>query len=1018
MFCDLVGSTEIAERFDPEIVREILLAYQGCCARVVRRFDGWVGKYLGDGLLVFFGYPRAHEDDARRAVLAGLEMVDEVAALGRTDERVHGVDLALRVGVHTGLVVAAEQGSDRPDQHELFGATTNLASRIQTAADPNSVLISRSTFDLVRGYFEVVELGPTELRGAIRPVELFRVVRPTPAETRLDAVQVRADLVDREAERAWLVEAWERARAGGAAAVLVEGEPGIGKSHLVESLKDHARDCEAQQLTLQCSPYHRNTLLHAVARFLRRQVQPDEDVEGTWKRLGSLVAGAAPAPVDDLCLLAGLADITLPPEVPPPEMTPERRREALFDALTAWVARTAAAAPLLVLLEDLHWADPSTLELFHRLVTGGGADRVLVVLTSRPGHGFTAPVETLRLEPLDPQHRHALVDQVSGERVLPPALRAVVAERSDGIPLYIEELTRMLLTLDDSGTSLPEADPFLDIPATLHDLLMARLDQFPAEKQLAHVVATAGPSASLDLVARLLEQTEDAIRASLRPLLRAGILGLDRTGTTCVFRHVLLRDAAYQSQLRSSRRELHAQIADLLREDFREIGDTQPELLAGHLFEGGRPLSAAEEWYRAGQRMAAQGAHTEATALYHKALAAVEAHREGARGTELELALQGSLGCSLLALQGYTSPEVEHAYTRAVELASAVERQPGMATRFGLWAYWVVRGDQDTASLLARQALEVAEASGREPDIVQASCMLGYNEFYAGRFEPARRLLEIGATWRFSPDEIELPHDPGVASLAMLAPTMWILGQPHEARRIMAEALERADALGFPWGAFTRAYAQTYAAWFSVLAGDPTAAVTHASRAVAVATEYQFPTWFAAGSLHLAIGRALAGSAPDMVPVIGDGVEMWRGAGAGLFLTYYRYGQAVACRLAGYTEGARDAVDQGLAEADAGREQFQKAELLRLRGELDLDLTPERIDEATADLVAAADVARAQGAWAFELRALTSLHRVRARQGRAGDTAAQLATVLASFADAESVPEVADARVALDEAPA
>jgi class 3 adenylate cyclase/tetratricopeptide (TPR) repeat protein len=1018
LFCDLVGSTGMAERVDPEVLHEILLAYHRSAAETIDRFGGSIGKFMGDGMLAYFGHPRAHEDDPRRAVLAGLELVDEVARIGREVAARYGLELAARVGVHTGLVVVAELGAGARREHDIVGASANVAYRIQGEADPHTVLISGATHELVRGYFIVSPVGARTLRGVSRGVELYRVLRPSGAESRLEAVRRRTPLVGREAERATLVEAWERARAGSAQTVLVQGEPGIGKSRLVEHLEQHVADDGGLCVRLQCSPYHTNTLLFPVARLLRQQARSqdedeDDDEDGPWSRLRRFVEAVGPVPDHDLCLLATFADIPVPPHVQSPVLTAERRREELIRTLMAWLQRAVTVAPVLLVVEDLHWADPTSLDVLTRLAQRAAGGPLLMVFTARPAHEYTDPVPTLRLEPLPVADRERMVALLTCDAPVSPAVAARIVERSDGVPLYIEELARMLATMDDADVG-PGPLPTLDIPATLHDLLAARLDQLPAQRHLAQLAATVGLGAPLPLLAALLSTDEASVTAALRPLVDAGLLHIE--GGTCWFRHALLRDAAYQSQLRSDRRELHRRVAAALIDHFPEMCEIQPELLAEHFFESEQPVRAAEAWHRAGQRMAYHGAHTEATGYYRQALAALASAGTDEETVQLELSIQDSLGLSLLALNGYTSPQAEQAYARALELTARVEQTPAATTLFGLWAYWVVRGDHGKAMTLARESLAAARASGRRADILHSSCLLGYSEFYVGNFVAASELLAIGSGYDLGAEEIPLPHHPAVASLVNLAPTLWILGRQREARDALASGLELAEGLGPPWGPFTRAYAFTFAAWFHELAGDAQAAVRYATRAVEVSGEHGFPTWLGAGTLHLGIAQAMAGAPLESTFIIESALHMWRAAGAELFVTYYLYGLALARRDGGDHQGACRAIEEAVACAENRSERFVEAELHRVRGELLLD-ADERSDEGVAELWRAVDLSRQQGAATFELRALTSLHRARHPRTDKAGTAALLEARLSSF-PVEGTLEVDQARAALAVQPA
>lgn len=991
LFSDLVGSTAIFQQLDPETVRDILLAYQGRCAEVVGRFGGHIGRFMGDGILIYFGYPIAHEDDARRTVLVGLQLVEAVQALSRETSRDHGVSLAVRVGIHTGVVIAGEMGSGEwRERHDVVGATPNVAYRVQSAANPDTVVISPATYDLVGGYFVVEDLGPQHLRGLAQPVPLYRVVAASGAESRLEAEPSWSPLIGRQQELAALSAHWERARSGPPTAVVVEGEPGIGKSRLVEALKDHAESGGGRCLTLQCSPYHANTVLHPVVRHLERTVGKDDGDE-------------------EVALLASLASLAMPPGHADPRSTPEQRRERLFEAILAWLDRLALEAPLLLVTEDAHWSDPSTLELLERIVIRVRAGRMLTVVVTRPEleAPWLAGLEHIRVEPLTVPDRRQLAAAVVDERRLPEALCELIADRSDGVPLYIEELTRMVARAGAGGEgSLERAtQQSPEIPASLHDLLSARLDQFPKEKHIAQIVATIGDGASIALLQRVLGTDEQALRVGLAPLLAGGILRLDEaaTGVGCTFRHALVRDAAYQSLLRSRRQELHRRTAEVMEGQFREMTELQPELLAEQLFQGGDRTRAAELWFRSGCRAAGQAAHTEAVAHYQLALSALGTIEAGSAA--LELGLQIALGGSLLALRGYTSPEAERAYQRAIELSEQVEGQPDVSTRYGLWAYWVVRGDHAVASQLAGQCLSTARRLRRDDDIAFASALLGYQRFYAGAFEEARGLLETAADHRFTEPPAGVPQDMTVAALANLAPTLWILGHPGEARQAVARGLARAEGLTFSTGPFTCAFSHAFASWFFQLAGDSEAARTHARSAVKVSTEYGFTTWVAAGTLHLAIAEAASGSPETALPTLESWLGMWRDGGAQLFVTYFLHRLAETRRSVGDLTGAYEAAHDGLREARARGERFHEAELLRLRGELAFELG--RGADASDDLVGAIAVARGQGARAFELRAASSLHRL---LGAGTET---LRRVVESFPSHAEMPELTDARAAL-----
>lgn len=996
LFSDLVGWTGICEELDAEVAREILGAYHERCGASVVACGGSVGQFLGDGILAFFGHPVAYEDNGYRAVLAGLRIVNEVGDLTRQSARAYGCELAVRVGIHSGLVVAEELVGTEAHAN-VVGSPLNLTHRIQSEAAPGTVFISEATYELVQGWFEVVPEGRHTLRGVAAPMPLYRVLRPTGAETRSEASPHRSSLVGRETELRTLVSAWERATAGGVHGLVVVGDAGIGKSRLLEAAQSHVATTGGGGLILQCSPHHLNSAFHPLARMVDR-------------RAPGLGAGCE----EHLELLAGLLDVGTPNRAASLELTPEQRRELIFGAFGALLRDATRDQPLLLVVEDLHWADPSTAELLTRVLGAVDIDRVLVAMTTRPrsGPSLGEEVTTLELAPLPTEHRLELVEDVSAGAPLSANDRALISRRSDGVPLYIEELTRMLAR-DESEGGHGRGGPGVAqrVPSTLQDLLTARLDQFPREKSVAQLVAAVGPSAPVPLLQRLLGFPQESdVRAAVAPLVDARILQEtdERISTSLSFRHSLLRDAAYESQLHSERRTLHRRIAEILDESFPAIVDAEPERLAAHLFEGGEHGRAAGLWARAGQRLAGQAAHAEAAAHYRSALDALQRSEASGQHPDpaFEVAIQTGLGYSLLPLQGYTSAEGEAAFRTAADLASTAPGGVDVATRFGLWAYHIVVGDHGLALSIAEQCLASAEASGREDERLQANSMLGIQHFYMGTFDAARACLEVGAGYDFPEDQTPTPQDPAVASLVILAPLLWMTGQPTEARSALDAGLARAQELAFPVGPFTRAYAHAYAAWFYQLASDPVGSAEHARITIDISEEYGFATWLAAGSFHQAIAASWLGPLEAAVASIEAAVAAWQGAGANLFLPYLFLSLADARRRAGDPIAARRAVDEGLAHTTRRNERFMEAELLRLRGELVSEMDPEHPEAAEGDLLAAVAVARKQGARAFELRAATSLHALR----ESPESAEMLRQVLGTFDPGAKMREVDEAR--------
>ena len=601
MFCDLADSTALASQLDPEDLREVVRAYQQTCAEVIQRFDGYIAQYLGDGLLVYFGYPQAHEDDALRAVHAGLEIVEAMRVLNARLEEVRGIRLAVRLGIHTGQVVVGEMGGGARHEQLALGETPNLAARLQSLAALDTVVISAATLHLVQGYMECQELGIHTVKGVTSPVSVYRVLRSSVAQGRLDAVSVRGltPFVGRGSEMALLLERWVQVKEGTGHVVLLSGEAGIGKSRLVQVLKDHALGEAHTRLECRCSPYHQNSALYPLIDLLHRTLGWQEH-EGSAERLEKLehALGQYRLPLDaTVPLLAALLSLPLPDgRYPTLTLTPQRQKQKTLEAILTMVLELTERQPVLFIVEDLHWIDPSTLEFLGLLIDQGPTVRLLTLLTYRPsfqppwmGRAHITPFTLTRLPAAQVE---AMVARLTSGKPLPAEVLHHVVTKTDGVPLFVEELTKMLL---ESGL-LTEADdrymlagplPSLAIPATLHDSLMARLDRLAAVKVVAQLGATLGRQFSYGLLQAVSPMDESTLQHALQQLVDAELLY--RRGVppqaTYLFKHALIQDAAYESLLKSTRQQYHLRTAQAVAERFPDLVETQPELLAHHYTE-------------------------------------------------------------------------------------------------------------------------------------------------------------------------------------------------------------------------------------------------------------------------------------------------------------------------------------------------------------------------------------------------------------------------------------------------
>ncbi len=666
MFCDLVGSTALAQRLDPEDMREIIGAYQKRVAKVVARYDGFVAKYMGDGVLVYFGYPQAHEDDAERAARAGLKLAETIHRI-RLQADVE--PLQVRIGIATGVVVVGDLiGSGEAQERGVVGETPNLAARLQALAEPNAVVVAASTYRLVGGLFEYEDLGALEVKGYAEPVRVWRVCGRSAAESRYEALHPATavtPLVGREEEVELLLRRWRQVTSGDGQVVLFSGEPGIGKSRLIAALQERIEGEPHTRLRYFCSPYHQDSALHPILEQLERAAgfRRDDAPEVRLEKLETLLSQTSPLD-QDVALLAELLSLPVTDRSSPQDFTPQRKKEKTFEVLLRQLKALVQWQPVLMIFEDVHWIDPTSHELLDLIIERVRRLPVLLLATFRPE--FPLPwtgqphVTTVTLNRLDRRDGAALVKRIAGSKsALPGDIVDEIVERTDGVPLFVEELTKAVLEAnthdhDAIGPLAAAPLPALAIPATLHALLMARLDRLgPAAKEIAQIGAAVGREFSYELLAAIAPRNAVELQNALDPLVEAGLLfqrGAPQAAYT--FKHALVQDAAYGTLLRGKRRELHARIAAVLEAQFPDTVETQPELLARHLTEAGLVGPAIGYWRRAGTRARRRSADVEAARHFRRALALAESLPDTRERDELELDLCIELGGALVATSG------------------------------------------------------------------------------------------------------------------------------------------------------------------------------------------------------------------------------------------------------------------------------------------------------------------------------------------------------------------------------
>jgi TOMM system kinase/cyclase fusion protein len=1040
LFCDLVDSTVLASQLDPEEWREVVRAYQDTCAKVIARFEGHIAQYLGDGLLVYFGYPLAHEDDAQRAVRAGLGMIEALGPLNTRLAREQGVHLAVRLGIHTGLVVVGDVGGGTRQEQLALGDTPNLAARLQGIAAPNALVISAATLPLLSGFFAYQSLGTPLLKGFTQPLEVYQVLYESTARSRLEVAGGvgLTPLVGREPEVALLLDRWAHVKDGLGQVVLLSGEAGIGKSRLVQVLQEQvATEPQAWLTPCQCSPYYQNTalypmidLLERVAlRFEREESPPQKlrKLEGFVVQYGLPLAEAVP-------LLAALLSLPLAEGYTPLTASPDQQKQKTLQAFLAIFLRIAAQQPVLFVMEDLHWVDPSTLELLSLLVDQGPTARILALFTFRPD--FSPPwtgrshLTQMTLPRLPRRQAAEMTGRVAHGKALPPEVLEQVAAKTDGVPLFVEELTKMVL---ESGLLREREDcyelsgplPPLAIPATLHDSLMARLDRLAAVKSLAQLAATLGREFSYDLLQAVSPWDEGTLQRGLHQLVDAEFLyqrGVPPQATY-VFKHALIQDASYQSLLRSTRQQHHQRIAQVLEARFPTICETHPELLAQHYTAAGLLAQAIPYWQRAGQRALERSAHLEAVAHLTKGLELLATLPDTHERAQQELDMLTTLGPALINTRGQAAPEVLQTYARARELCQQVGEPPQLFQVLrGLWYFHLIRLELRTARDLGEQLLALAQQVGDPALLLEAHYALGNTVNYLGEFATAQAHFTQGIAL-YDPQQhrthaFRYAQDPGVVCRAYAALTLWWLGYPDQALQRSEEALRLARELAHT---FSLGYALFFAAWLHQFRREWHLTHERAEALIALAAEQGFALWVAGGTIFRGWAQTERSREPGTGQGQGEegmtqmqhGLAAWCATGAEVLRPYYLALLAEASAKVGQRKSGLTLLAEALAVANATGERRWEAELHRLKGEILLALSAEHHAEAEPCFRQALDVARRQEAKSLELRAAMSLSSLWQHQGKRKEARELLAPIYGWFTEGFDTTDLREAKALL-----
>jgi predicted ATPase/class 3 adenylate cyclase len=1033
LFCDVVESTRLSSQLDPEDYREVVRAYQQACATVIARFDGHIAQYLGDGLLVYFGYPRAHDDDAQRAVRAGLGMLQALETLHVRFAHAPDSRLAVRLGIHTGMVVVGDVGAG-PQQAQLaLGETPHIAARLQGLAAPNTLVVSGTTLALLSGFFHCQALGPHRLKGLAQPLDVYQVLAESTARSRLEAAVGTGltPLVGREQEVGLLRECWAQVTEGFGQVVLLSGEAGIGKSRLVQVLQKHVADEPQAWLTpCQCSPYHQHSAFYPLIDLLERVVLQFERSESPQQKLrkleGLCVQYGLPL-AEAVPLFAALLCLPLGTDYAPPTVSPEQQKQQTLHALLIILLRIAAQQPVLFVMEDLHWIDPSTLELLSLLVDQGPIARILVLLTFRPdfrppwtGRAHLTQVTLPRL----PRRQAAeMTGQVAHGKSLPLEVVEQVVARTDGVPLFVEELTKMVL---ESGLLQEQEDryeltgplPPLAIPATLHDSLTARLDRLATVKSLAQLGAALGREFSYVLLEAVSPWDKGTLRCGLHQLVEAEFLyqqGLPPQATYR-FKHALIQETAYESLLRSTRQQQHQRIAQVLEMRFPDVVETQPEVPAHHYTEAGCPTQAIPYWQQAGQQALQRSANLEAVRHLTTALELLTTLPETPARAMQELDLQMALGPALVATKGFAAPEVEQTYARAHVLCQRGGETPHLfPTLRGLCRFYQNREALTTARELGEQFDRLTQRAAAPIPRLEAHEALGTTLYYLGEYAPARTHLEQGITLidPTAQRAMALRHGdaPAVMCLAGMANTLWCLGYPVQAVWRSQEALALAQELAHP---FSLALAQHWATFLHHRRREVSAVHAQADALLTLATAQGF-------SLHVGWATCWRGWALAAQGQGAAGLSILRQGIAGVLATGQTLSRPLCLILLAEATGHVGQVEEELrlltetlrTFETSGRGDFL-AEAHRLQGESLLHQTVP--DEAQADTCfqEALAIARHQQAKSWELRAAMSLARLWQQQGERAAARDLLAPIYGWFTEGFDTVDLQEAKALLE----
>lgn len=1023
LFCDLVGSSELSQRLDPEQYRELVQAYQAACGAVVSRFDGHIAQFLGDGLLVYFGYPKAHEDDAQRAARTGLQMIEAVSKLDT-----HYGTLSIRIGIHTGVVVVGDVGSGLLHEQLALGDTPNLAARLQALAPPNTVVLSAHTRELTGGSFEYRDLGAHVLKGFSEPVHAWQALAESGAESRFEAATrgALAPMVGRELEFAVLMHAWQRVKSGKGQVVLLCGEPGIGKSRILRALREGLAEEGVQPWQYQCSPYFANSALYPVIANLERALsfERDESPESKLDKVERFLEGYE-QPKLDANLFARLLSLPGEARYGALSMTPQKQRDETVRALNDIIGTAARRQPLLMLFEDLHWADATTLESLEALLARLDHTPVLLAGTYRPEFRPTwigqPAVTVLTLSRLDGEQTQAIATRVAGGMPLPQEIVEQIVTKTDGIPLFVEELTKAileshLLKVTESGYELAGPLPAVAIPSTLRDSLMARLDRLvPVVKEVAQVGACIGREFSEELLSLISPPPQTQLRHALQQLVDSELVQRKRQPPNAIysFKHALVQEAAYDSLLKTQRVQLHARIAKTVEQRFPEIADTEPELLAHHFAECGDLEHAARYWLRAGRNNVRRSANEQAIGHFERALGAIRGLPSSETSERLELEVQLAYTPALMAVAGFAEPRTLASADRAFALCEKYGfGGSALPVLFGQFSYRMASASLVAGLEIAARIARIGEDTDDAVARMVGQRALGFCNLWMGNLSVAQEAVETALRLSETVDHqvlaFQLGHDPAITAQAFYGTLKLKRGYPEQGRQLVATAIDRARKTGH---GLTIAYVLYHRAQFDALAEDYIELNKTSTAFLEICERQRILQWLHLASFCRSLAVRYLGEDVDLPELDHLLREYMRGSlRLGLPLMMLLLADAYARdRAAGLADRW---LDDAFAEIERTGQNWVLPEAYLLKGRL-VGSEGRNEQECEQWLGRSLEVATKQQAKFSELRAATALAQLRLAQGRRADARALLQPAYEWFTEGHATKALQDAAALL-----